>query len=239
MSKLVDWAKDHTASTIWSCLAAHAAVLHSDGIERRALEHKLFGVFDCRLGRRSSDDGALSRAALGAAFALQRPAGSGAVGLRLHRFSPVRIPPASTLSPSRTAASFCSSRAIRNTRPIRFCANTAATSYVSSAGEREHYPALPLVISMTMRRRRRGFRHARARDRRRRTDRRVPQSRTRSRAASPWRAAALGTYEKWALICGPEGGAADRRRAVARMRRAGPGAIGRLARAKPAGSPAR
>ena len=27
----------HTVSTIWSCLAAHAAVLHIDGIERRAL----------------------------------------------------------------------------------------------------------------------------------------------------------------------------------------------------------
>ena len=49
LSKLVDWAKDHTASTIWSCLAAHAAVLHADGIERRALKQKRCGVFDCRL----------------------------------------------------------------------------------------------------------------------------------------------------------------------------------------------
>jgi homoserine O-succinyltransferase len=49
LSAVVDWARDHTASTIWSCLAAHAAVLHADGIERRALEQKQFGVFDCRL----------------------------------------------------------------------------------------------------------------------------------------------------------------------------------------------
>ncbi len=49
LSTIVDWAKDHTASAIWSCLAAHAAVLHSDGIERRALKQKRFGVFDCRL----------------------------------------------------------------------------------------------------------------------------------------------------------------------------------------------
>ena len=49
LSALVDWAKRHTASTIWSCLAAHAAVLHADGIERRALTEKCFGVFDCRL----------------------------------------------------------------------------------------------------------------------------------------------------------------------------------------------
>jgi homoserine O-succinyltransferase len=46
LAKLVDWARDNTASTIWSCLAAHAAVLRADGIERRLLEDKLCGVFD-------------------------------------------------------------------------------------------------------------------------------------------------------------------------------------------------
>jgi homoserine O-succinyltransferase len=46
LAKLVDWARQHTASTIWSCLAAHAAVLHADGIERRPLADKQFGVFD-------------------------------------------------------------------------------------------------------------------------------------------------------------------------------------------------
>jgi homoserine O-succinyltransferase/O-acetyltransferase len=49
LSAVVDWARDYTASTIWSCLAAHAAVLHADGIERQALKEKQFGVFDCRL----------------------------------------------------------------------------------------------------------------------------------------------------------------------------------------------
>ncbi len=49
MARLVDWAKDNTASTIWSCLAAHAAVLHADGIARHPLKQKLFGVFDCQL----------------------------------------------------------------------------------------------------------------------------------------------------------------------------------------------
>lgn len=48
LTKLVDWAEDHTVSTIWSCLAAHAAVLHLDNIGRRALGKKLSGVFDCR-----------------------------------------------------------------------------------------------------------------------------------------------------------------------------------------------
>ncbi len=49
LSAVVDWARDHTASTIWSCLAAHAAVLHADGIVRQALPQKQFGVFGCRL----------------------------------------------------------------------------------------------------------------------------------------------------------------------------------------------
>jgi homoserine O-succinyltransferase len=48
LTKLVDWAEDHTISTIWSCLAAHAAVLHLDSIDRRALGEKLSGLFNCR-----------------------------------------------------------------------------------------------------------------------------------------------------------------------------------------------
>ena len=47
MTKLIDWARDNTASTIWSCLAAHAAVLHADGIGRKLLDQKLSGVFEC------------------------------------------------------------------------------------------------------------------------------------------------------------------------------------------------
>jgi homoserine O-succinyltransferase/O-acetyltransferase len=41
-----DWAEEHTASAVLSCLAAHASVLHSDGIERNPLPDKQFGVFD-------------------------------------------------------------------------------------------------------------------------------------------------------------------------------------------------
>ncbi len=41
-----DWAEKNTVSTVLSCLAAHAAVLHSDGIERQPLADKQFGVFD-------------------------------------------------------------------------------------------------------------------------------------------------------------------------------------------------
>jgi homoserine O-succinyltransferase/O-acetyltransferase len=43
--ELIDWAKLNTASTILSCLAAHAGVLHLDGVERRPLLEKCTGVF--------------------------------------------------------------------------------------------------------------------------------------------------------------------------------------------------
>jgi homoserine O-succinyltransferase/O-acetyltransferase len=44
--QLLEWAETHTFSSIWSCLAAHAAAQKLDGIERRRLGEKLFGVFD-------------------------------------------------------------------------------------------------------------------------------------------------------------------------------------------------
>jgi homoserine O-succinyltransferase len=47
LCELIDWAENNTISTIWSCLATHAAVLHLDGVERRRLATKLFGVFGC------------------------------------------------------------------------------------------------------------------------------------------------------------------------------------------------
>jgi homoserine O-succinyltransferase len=47
LAELVDWSQRHTASVIWSCLAAHAAVLRLDGIPRRRFQEKLFGLFAC------------------------------------------------------------------------------------------------------------------------------------------------------------------------------------------------
>jgi homoserine O-succinyltransferase/O-acetyltransferase len=47
LTDVIDWAEGHTRSAIWSCLAAHAAVLHLDGIERQRLEQKCSGVYDC------------------------------------------------------------------------------------------------------------------------------------------------------------------------------------------------
>ena len=47
LTAMTDWAQTNTRSTIWSCLAAHAAVLHLDGIERRRLDEKCSGIYDC------------------------------------------------------------------------------------------------------------------------------------------------------------------------------------------------
>ena len=47
LQKICQWAGENTISTIWSCFSAHAAVLHMDGIHRRALSEKLTGIFEC------------------------------------------------------------------------------------------------------------------------------------------------------------------------------------------------
>lgn len=46
LTNVLDWADGNTISTVASCLAVHAAVLHFDGVERHSLEQKCFGVFD-------------------------------------------------------------------------------------------------------------------------------------------------------------------------------------------------
>jgi homoserine O-succinyltransferase/O-acetyltransferase len=43
--QLLEWAEAHTATSVWSCLAAHAAVLSLDGIERQRLARKRCGVY--------------------------------------------------------------------------------------------------------------------------------------------------------------------------------------------------
>ena len=58
LTSVFDWAEEHTASTVLSCLAAHASVLHSDGIERSPLGDKQFGVFEYhRIGEHALTSG--------------------------------------------------------------------------------------------------------------------------------------------------------------------------------------
>jgi len=46
LTEVFDWAERNTTSAVLSCLAAHARVLHSDGIERHRLAEKCCGVFE-------------------------------------------------------------------------------------------------------------------------------------------------------------------------------------------------
>jgi homoserine O-succinyltransferase len=58
MGQLLRWAQSNTISSVWSCLAAHAAVEHLDGIRRRRLERKCCGVFaHTTLGRETLLEG--------------------------------------------------------------------------------------------------------------------------------------------------------------------------------------
>jgi homoserine O-succinyltransferase/O-acetyltransferase len=46
LGSICDWANENTISSIFSCLAAHAAVVYLDGINRQALTDKCFGIFN-------------------------------------------------------------------------------------------------------------------------------------------------------------------------------------------------
>jgi homoserine O-succinyltransferase/O-acetyltransferase len=48
-AQLLQWADAHTVSSIWSCLAAHAAAQCLHGVQRRRRAEKLSGVFEHRL----------------------------------------------------------------------------------------------------------------------------------------------------------------------------------------------
>jgi homoserine O-succinyltransferase/O-acetyltransferase len=56
--KLLQWAENNTASTVLSCLAAHAGVMASDGIARTPFADKKFGVFEhARVARHALTEG--------------------------------------------------------------------------------------------------------------------------------------------------------------------------------------
>jgi homoserine O-succinyltransferase len=69
--QVLNWAETHTISSLWSCVAAHAAALHLDGIARRRLPQKCCGVFEHSDLRQHALMGGLS-APLRTALALER-----------------------------------------------------------------------------------------------------------------------------------------------------------------------
>jgi homoserine O-succinyltransferase len=60
LTRVIDWTQTAGVATLWSCLAAHAAVLRLDGVRRRRLPAKLSGVF---LSHVVSDDPLIEGAA--------------------------------------------------------------------------------------------------------------------------------------------------------------------------------
>ncbi|AWL12528.1 Homoserine O-succinyltransferase [Saliniradius amylolyticus] len=51
MTEIMDWARRHVTSTLFLCWAAHAALYHFYGINRRLRQQKLFGVFNHQVER--------------------------------------------------------------------------------------------------------------------------------------------------------------------------------------------
>jgi len=47
LSRLVDWAAENTISSVWSCMAAHAAVFRLHQIARKRMPQKLSGMYEC------------------------------------------------------------------------------------------------------------------------------------------------------------------------------------------------
>lgn len=65
MIKVLEWAEHNTHSSVWSCLAAHAAVLHFDGVARRRFSEKCVGLLECdRVSEHELTSGFPSRAVL-------------------------------------------------------------------------------------------------------------------------------------------------------------------------------
>jgi homoserine O-succinyltransferase len=46
-TRMLAWAQENCHATVFSCLAAHAAILHMDGIRRVKRDDKAFGIFQC------------------------------------------------------------------------------------------------------------------------------------------------------------------------------------------------
>jgi homoserine O-succinyltransferase len=46
-TKVLAWAHENCHAAVFSCLAAHAAILHMDGIRRVKRDDKAFGIFEC------------------------------------------------------------------------------------------------------------------------------------------------------------------------------------------------
>lgn len=240
LSKVVDWARDHTASTIWSCLAAHAAVLATDGIERRRLKEKRSGVFDCRL--------------------------AAAHPMTEHYREPLWVPHSRYNDLPEAALASCGYKILTRSKSAgvdsfarqdgsfflyfqghpEYDADSLFREYRRDAarflaGEREHYPVMPQgYFSDRAAESAQAFQARALHDRRADLIAEFPSTALAAGLECPWRAAALGVYERWtAYLCA---GKAQRRMpgvALPKVRLRRTWRDWPLGLRSPAGSPAR
>ncbi|MGB7034861.1 MAG: homoserine O-succinyltransferase [Xanthobacteraceae bacterium] len=197
LSKVVDWARENTFSTIWSCLAAHAAVLHADGIGRRALDEKRCGIFDCRL-------------------VADHP-------LTEHFPEPLWVPHSRYNDLPEQALAACGYKILTRSKSAgvdtfakqdgsfflffqghpEYEADSLLREYRRDVArflscEREHYPMLPCdYFSPDGTAAAEAFRARALADRRTALTAEFPTAALETSLACPWRPAALGVYEKW------------------------------------------
>jgi len=218
LAQVVDWAREQTASTIWSCLAAHAAVLHVDGVERRPLAGKLFGVFEC------------------APAASHPMTADASVGLRVPHSRYNDLPEQALaecgyriLTRSATAGVDMFARQDKSLHLFlqghpEYGAATLLREYRRDIGrylrrEREDYPAMPLdyfsgeAVAIAA-----AFRERALVDRREHLIASFPMGDLEAGLGNPWRACAVGIYEKWLEYL--SGRKADRRPLTTPLRRA-------------------
>jgi homoserine O-succinyltransferase/O-acetyltransferase len=217
LTKLIDWSGDNTASAIWSCLAAHAAVLRAEGIERRPFPEKLFGVFDCE----PADEHPMTS---DVEFGLRVPHS------RLNDLPERALVASGYRILTRSAAAGVDMFA-RQDKSFQlffqghpeYQAATLLREYRRDVGrflrrERESYPALPLgyfndkarMIAIA-------FRERAIADRRAYLIANFPMNSLEAALASPWRHSAVGIYEKWLDYL--RGRKAEQRPLAAPMRR--------------------
>jgi homoserine O-succinyltransferase/O-acetyltransferase len=218
LSQVVDWAYDHTTSAIWSCLAAHAAVLRTDGIERQPANAKVSGVFDC-------EQVALHPMTIDAAQGLRVPHSRynglaeqalAASGYRIL----TRAGDAGVDMFARQEKSF---HLFLQGHP-EYDGGTLLREYRRDVFryltcERENYPALPQnylgeeATALAL-----GFREEALSDRRADLIANFPMERLQDGLECPWRPCAIGIYEKWFEYL--SGRKSDRRPLTMPLRRA-------------------
>jgi homoserine O-succinyltransferase len=218
LCQVVDWARDHTTSTIWSCLAAHAAVLHANGIERVPYGKKLFGVFDC-------EPAGLHPMTIDATRGLRVPHSR-------YNDLPERALVAGgyrILTRSAAAGVDMFARQEKSFHlflqgHLEYEADTLLREYRRDVCRylkraREDYPALPAAyFDIAATALASGFREQALADRRQDLIASFPMDALQAGLESPWRPCAIGIYEKWLEYI--NGRKSDRRPLTTPLRRA-------------------